>query len=111
VDSARLQNRIAGKVVVRDHPDYRGAWENNWNQLRPERYPDIIVQVSSDLDVVEAVGFARESGLKVAVRGGRHAWCGTPFRKGGMLIDLSRLTDVKIDPVAPHSCDTADHLE
>jgi FAD/FMN-containing dehydrogenase len=100
VDSAQLQNRIAGKVVVRDHPDYRGAWENNWNQLRPERYPDIIVQVSSDLDVVEAVRFARETGLKVAVRGGGHAWCGTPFRKGGMLIDLSRLTDVKIDPVA-----------
>jgi FAD/FMN-containing dehydrogenase len=100
VDSAQLQNRIAGKVVVRDHPDYRGTWENNWNQLRPERYPDIIVQVSSDLDVVEAVGFARETGLKVAVRGGGHAWCGTPFRKGGMLIDLSRLTDVKIDPVA-----------
>ncbi len=100
MDSAQLQNRIAGKVVVRDHPDYRGAWENNWNQLRPERYPDIIVQVSSDLDVVEAVRFARETGLKVAVRGGGHAWCGTPFRKGGMLIDLSRLTDVKIDPVA-----------
>jgi FAD/FMN-containing dehydrogenase len=100
VDSARLQNRIAGKVIVRDNPDYRGAWENNWNQLRPERYPDIIVQVASDLDVVEAVKAARESGLKLAVRGGGHAWCGTPFRKGGMLIDLSRLTDVTLDPVA-----------
>jgi FAD/FMN-containing dehydrogenase len=100
VDSAQLQNRIAGKVIVRDHPDYRGAWEHNWNQLRPERYPDIIVQVSSELDVVEAVKFAYEAGLKVAVRGGGHAWCGTPFRKGGMLIDLSELANVKIDPVA-----------
>ncbi|HXL27425.1 MAG TPA: FAD-binding oxidoreductase [Chthoniobacterales bacterium] len=100
MDSAQLQNRIAGKVIVRDHPDYRGAWEHNWNQLRPERYPDIIVQVSSELDVVEAVKFAYEAGLKVAVRGGGHAWCGTPFRKGGMLIDLSELANVKIDPVA-----------
>jgi hypothetical protein len=49
VDSAELQNRIAGKVIVHDHRDYHSAWENNWNQLRPERYPDIIVQVSSDL--------------------------------------------------------------
>jgi FAD/FMN-containing dehydrogenase len=100
MDFARLQNRIAGKVIVNDHSGYRDAWENNWNQLRPERYPDVIVQVWSDLDVVEAVKFACETGLKVAVRGGGHAWCGTPFRKGGMLIDLSLLTEVKIDPVA-----------
>jgi FAD/FMN-containing dehydrogenase len=100
VNSAQLQNRIAGKVIVRDHPNYRGALENNWNQLRPERYPDVIVQVSSDLDVVEAIKFAGEAGLKVAVRGGGHAWCGTPFRNSGMLIDLAQLTEVKIDPVA-----------
>jgi FAD/FMN-containing dehydrogenase len=50
--------------------------------------------------VVEAIKYARATGLKVAVRGGGHAWCGTPLRKGGMLVDLSLLTDIKIDPVA-----------
>lgn len=100
MDSALLQNRIAGKIIHRDHPDYQDAWKANWNQLRPERYPDLIVQVASDLDVVEAVKFARENRLKVAVRGGGHAWCATPLRKGGMLIDLSRLVEVKIDPAA-----------
>jgi FAD/FMN-containing dehydrogenase len=100
MDHARLQNRIAGKVIYRDHPDYQNVWKENWNQLRPERYPDLIIQVSSDLDVVEAVKFARENRLNVAVRGGGHAWCATPLRKGGMLIDLSRLVEVKIDPVA-----------
>ena len=100
MDNARLQNRIAGRIIDRKHPDYQGVWKKNWNQLRPERYPDLIVQVSSDHDVVEAVKYARENRLKVAVRGGGHAWCATPLRKGGMLIDLSRLDEVKIDPVA-----------
>jgi FAD/FMN-containing dehydrogenase len=110
MDNQRLQSRIAGKVIVRDNPEYSEAWGNNWNQLRPERYPDIIIQVASDLDVVEAVNFARENGLKVAVRGGGHAWCGTPLRKGGMLIDLSRLNQVKIDPAARTAAIQADHL-
>jgi hypothetical protein len=37
-----FQNVIAGKVIVGDHFDYRGAWENNWNQLRTERYRDVL---------------------------------------------------------------------
>ena len=104
MDNARLKTRIAGKVIDCNHPEYQGVWKQNWNQLRPERYPDLIVQVSSDHDVVEAVKYARENRLKVAVRGGGHAWCATSLRKGGMLIDLSQLNEVKIDPVAhvPH---------
>jgi hypothetical protein len=82
MDNARLQNRIAGRIIDRNHPEYQGVWKQNWNQLRPERYPDLIVQVSSDHDVVEAVKYARENRLKVAVRGGGHAWCATPLRKG-----------------------------
>jgi FAD/FMN-containing dehydrogenase len=100
MDISRLQSRVEGKVASREQHEYGPLWEANWNQLRPQRHPEVIVQVASDRDVVEAVKFAGESGLKVAVRGGGHAWCGTPLRKGGMLIDLSRLTEVKIDPVA-----------
>jgi FAD/FMN-containing dehydrogenase len=100
VDIAHLRSRVDGKVIGREHPEYRPLWESNWNQLRPQRYPDVIVAAASDRDVVEAVKFAREAGLKVAVRGGGHAWCGTPLRKGGILIDLSRLSEVKIDPAA-----------
>ena len=100
MDIADLRGRITGKITDRNDPGYQDAWKQNWNQLRPERYPDLIVQVASDLDVVESVRFARANGLKVAVRGGGHAWCGTPLRKGGMLIDLSRLSEVMINPAA-----------
>src|SRR5215813_5220911 len=100
MDIAQLQNRVLGKVIDRATEAYRPAWEHSWNQLRPERYPEVIVQAANDRDVVEAVNFARQNRLKVAVRGGGHAWCGTPYRNGGMLIDLSNLTEVRIDPIA-----------
>src|SRR5580704_14312307 len=100
MDISSLQTRISGNVFEHNQSSYQAVWEQNWNQLRPERYPDLIVQVASDLDVVEAVRFARDHRLKVAVRGGGHEWCATPLRKGGMLIDLSRLSEVKIDPAA-----------
>ena len=100
MNSADLQSRIAGRIIDRRHQDYEEVWKQTWNQLRPERYPDLIIQAANDRDVVEAVKFARENRLKVAVRGGGHAWCATPLRKGGMLIDLSRLVEVKIDPGA-----------
>ena len=95
-----LQARITGKAIARDDGAYRAAWGTNWNQLRPERFPDLIVQAANDQDVVEAINFARENRLKVAVRGGGHQWCGTSLRKGGMLIDLSQLSEVKIDRAA-----------
>lgn len=100
MEISSLQSRVQGKVICREQQEYGPAWEANWNQLRLQRYPDVIVQAASDRDVVEAVKFAAKSELKIAIRGGGHAWCGTPLRKGGMLIDLARLTEVKIDPVA-----------
>jgi FAD/FMN-containing dehydrogenase len=55
------------------------------------------VRVKDEEDVVEAVNFARENGLKVVVRGGGHTWCGLAVRHGGMTIDLSALSESKID--------------
>jgi FAD/FMN-containing dehydrogenase len=71
-----------------------------WNNLKPNRSPDVIVKVKNDQDVVEAVNFARENGLKVVVHGGGHTWCGLAVRNGGMTIDLSELTESKIDKVS-----------
>jgi FAD/FMN-containing dehydrogenase len=45
---------------------------------QPDRFPDVIVMVESEADVVGAVEVARSRGLKVAVRGGGHSWCGSP---------------------------------
>jgi FAD/FMN-containing dehydrogenase len=52
------------------------------NALKPDRYPEAIVTVASEADVVEAVALARSRGLPVAVRAGGHSWVGSPLRDG-----------------------------
>ena len=95
---ADLRRRIKGEVVAADAPDFAAVRsELVWNKLKPDRSPEVIVRVKDEEDVVEAVNFARENGLKVVVRGGGHTWCGLAVRHGGMTIDLSALSESKID--------------
>ncbi len=68
-----------------------------WNARTPERYPDVIVQAACEQDVVNAVLMAGARGLRIGVRSGGHSWAGNHVRDGGMLLDVSRLTDVEID--------------
>ncbi|MGH3811376.1 MAG: FAD-binding oxidoreductase [Pseudonocardiaceae bacterium] len=58
----------------------------------------MIAQCSGTADVVDAVNFAREHDLAVAVRGGGHSIAGLSTIEDGMLIDLSALRDVQVDP-------------
>jgi len=95
---AELQARIAGQVICRDEAGYEKERRAQvWNDLLPERRPEAIVRVASDRDVQEAVKFARDRGLKVAVRGSGHNMNGAPLRQGGLLLDLSALNEVTID--------------
>jgi FAD/FMN-containing dehydrogenase len=67
------------------------------NGRKPQRFPDIIVQVASDHDVVAAVRYAKSRNMKIAVRSGGHSWAGAFIRDGGMLIDLSQMRKFSID--------------
>ncbi|MGW1022107.1 FAD-binding oxidoreductase [Streptomyces sp. NPDC002577] len=68
------------------------------NELKPQRFPEMIVRAESEQDVQEAVRLARSSGLRIAVRAGGHSWIGSSVRDGGMLIDLSALRQCVVDP-------------
>jgi FAD/FMN-containing dehydrogenase len=96
-----LQSRIEGTVTTATDAGYEHLRrEMIWNQLTPARYPRLVVRVTTEHDVVEAVRFARANGMKIAVRGGGHSWVGFPLRDGSLLIDLGRLNQVSIDPQA-----------
>ena len=69
-----------------------------WNGLKPERYPEIIVQASTKDDVVLAVTYAASCKMKIGVRSGGHSWTSSFLRQDGMLIDVSRLKDITVDP-------------
>lgn len=101
VDWDGLRRRIKGGVVTATAPDFAAVRSALvWNQIKPDRSPDVIVRVKDENDVIGAVNFARENGLKVVLRGGGHTWCGLSVRKGGMTIDLSALNESRIDEAA-----------
>ncbi len=68
-----------------------------WNGMATKR-PGLIVECAGVADVIKSVDFARNNGLIVAVRGGGHSVAGHSGCDGGVLIDLSRMKSVRVDP-------------
>ena len=88
-------------TVWRADADYEATRRRMvWNERIPDRFPDVIVSVTSDADVIEAVKLARSRGLRISIRAGGHSWIATSLRDGGMLIDLSQLNGVTVDAAA-----------
>ena len=87
---------IRGEVIRPDDDGYDEA-RAIWNGAHDKR-PALIIRCSGTADVVAAVQFARSQGLPVAVRGGGHSIAGFSSCDGGVVIDLSRMTAVRVDP-------------
>jgi FAD/FMN-containing dehydrogenase len=92
----RLKDRLRGELIVPGNPGYEEA-RKVWNGLIDKR-PGLIVRCSGVADVVAAVRFAGEHDLVVAVRGGGHNVAGNAVSEGGIVIDLSRMRSVRVDP-------------
>jgi FAD/FMN-containing dehydrogenase len=65
-----------------------------------DRYPALIALCAGVADVIAAVRFARTHGLVVAVRGGGHSFPGLSTNDGGIVIDLSLMKGIRVDPEA-----------
>ncbi|AVA37402.1 MULTISPECIES: FAD-binding oxidoreductase [Cupriavidus] len=92
-----LRHAVRGKVLLPADAGYETA-RTVWNAT-VDRRPAIIVQCSGTADVMQAVGFARDRGLVLAVRGGGHNIAGSAICNGGLVIDLSQLRTVHVDPL------------
>jgi FAD/FMN-containing dehydrogenase len=88
--------RLRGELLQAGDEGYEEA-RKVWNGMI-DRRPALIACASSVADVINSVNFARENDLLVAVRGGGHNVAGTGTVDGGLLIDLSRMKGIKIDP-------------
>ena len=92
---------VSGRVWRRGDDGYEQARADAvWNARKPARYPAVIVLAASEADVVTAVNYARVHELTVSVRSGGHSWYGVHLRDGGLLLDLSGLREISVDPAA-----------
>ncbi len=93
-----LHSRVTGPVLRAGDE----GWDDSvlvWNGM-VARLPALVVQPVSALDVAEAVGFAREHQLLLSVKGGGHNIAGTSIARDGLVLDMSRMRDVAVDPDA-----------
>jgi FAD/FMN-containing dehydrogenase len=92
-----LRAQLRGQLVVSDDPQALSEPRPVWNAMHVER-PAITARCTGTADVVDAVNFARDHGLRLAVRGGGHSVAGLSTVRDGMLIDLSAMRGVQVDP-------------
>jgi FAD/FMN-containing dehydrogenase len=93
---AALQQSVRGRVAVAGSEDYEQA-RTVWNAMI-DRRPAVVVRCAGAADVMQAIRFARDNDLVLAVRGGGHNIAGNAVCEGGLEIDLSLMKSVRIDP-------------
>jgi FAD/FMN-containing dehydrogenase len=101
IDAARIDEfaaGVAGRVIRPGDADYDGA-RRIWNAAI-DRQPGLIVRCLGAADVIAAVKFARANDLLVAVRGGGHNVAGRALCDDGLVIDLSAMRGVLVDPAS-----------
>lgn len=86
-----------GELIAPADPRYEEA-RRVWNSMIDKR-PALIARCTGTADVVAALRFARQQGLQIAVRGGGHNVAGNAVNNGGMVIDLSLMKGIQVDPV------------
>src|SRR5919205_270762 len=93
-----LRDAVRGEVLTPGDDGYDTA-RRIWNGAHDGR-PALIVRCAGAADVIVAVGFARSNDLPIAVRGGGHSIAGFSSVDDGIVIDLSEMRSVRVDPDA-----------
>ena len=96
--AATLRPNVSGAVLLPDAAGYDAARRVHNGLI--DRRPAIIVQCRGTADAQAAVRAAREHGFEIAVRGGGHNVAGNAMCDGGVVIDLSQMRAVQVDPKA-----------
>src|SRR5256885_9266775 len=93
-----LADGFRGELLGPEHglyDEHRRVWNASIS-----RFPALIARCATVADVIGAVRFAHRTGLEVAVRGGGHSFPGLSTCDGGVVIDLSPMKGIRVDPDA-----------
>lgn len=93
-----LRDGLRGSVCLPGETCYDEA-RTIWNAM-VDRRPGLIVRCAGTADVMRAVTFARERGVLLAVRSGGHNIAGNAVCEGGLMLDLSPMKSVRVDPTS-----------
>ena len=95
----KLREALTGSIVTPDDPGYDDA-RQVWNG-DIDRRPAVVAYCQTAEDVARAVSFAREASLEISVRsGGAHSTSGMGVGDAGIVVDVSRMNQVAVDPQA-----------
>jgi FAD/FMN-containing dehydrogenase len=91
-----LRAAVRGQVLVPGDQGYETT-RKVWNKMI-DRRPHVIARCTGTADVIAAVNFARQHSLVAAIHGGGHGVAGYATCDDGMMIDLSPMKGIRIDP-------------
>lgn len=91
-----FRGRLGGGIIFPGDPSYDQA-RTLWNAMI-DKHPALIVRCAGVSDVINSVNFARDNNLLVAVRGGGHSFPGNSVCDDGLVIDLSLMKGIRVDP-------------
>ncbi|HUZ37046.1 MAG TPA: FAD-dependent oxidoreductase [Streptosporangiaceae bacterium] len=94
----QLREQVRAPVITAGDPQYEEARAVHNGML--DKHPKAVIQAAHVADVIAGVNFARDAGLELSVRGGGHSAPGFGTTDDGVVIDLSPMRDVHVDPQA-----------
>src|SRR5271165_3174894 len=94
----QLKSAFRGELIQPGDPGYEAA-RKVFNGMI-DKHPGLIARCVDVADVMAAVDYGSENGLLTAIRGGGHNGAGLGTCDGGLVIDLSRMTGIRVDPAA-----------
>jgi FAD/FMN-containing dehydrogenase len=98
LDLDAFEAELRGSIILPGSPDYDEARQVRSTQY--DRRPALIVRAADAGDVARTVNLARESGLQLSIRGGAHSLAGFGTNDGGIVLDLSTMKGLHVDPDA-----------
>ncbi len=94
---SQLRETFSGQILAQGEPGYDEARRIHNGLI--DKHPALIARCLHTGDVVHAVNLGREDGLEISVRGGGHNIAGKAVTEGGLMIDLSLMKGIHVDPV------------
>ena len=93
-----MSDQVRGRLLLRGEDGYEEARVGRiFNARRPDRFPDAILEVADEQDVVAGVRLAVKRGWKVSVRAGGHSWAAWSLHDDALLLDLAALRSIDYD--------------